>query len=194
MRDRRDARWRGQHRRFGPVAPRRDGRLFGGVRAPSTLGTYLRSFTHGHVQQLDAVASRLLGLALKAPGLLAGGGPGGIAFLDVDDSIREVHGYAKQGAAYGYTGVRGLNFQVAALSTARCYRCMRREQCALKTLYLVTRSMDPKGTGQTRWVTRWKPALNGMRWAKVTANASNRINATYPVRRTAPTTPSSSLR
>jgi len=93
-------------------------RLFGGVRAPSTLGTYLRSFTHGHVQQLDAVSSRLLaGLAQKAPGLLAGGGPDGIAFLDVDDSIREVHGHAKQAAAYGYTGVRGLNFQIAALST-----------------------------------------------------------------------------
>ncbi len=93
-------------------------RLFGGVRAPSTLGTYLRSFTHGHVQQLDAVSSRLLArLAQKAPGLLAGGGPGGIAFLDVDDSIREVHGHAKQAAAYGYTGVRGLNFQIAALST-----------------------------------------------------------------------------
>ena len=94
------------------------GRLFGGLRAPSTLGTYLRSFTHGHVQQLDAVSSRLLvGLAQKAPGLLAGGGPDGIAFLDVDDSIREVHGHAKQAAAYGYSGVRGLNFQVAALST-----------------------------------------------------------------------------
>jgi hypothetical protein len=94
------------------------GRLFGGVGAPSTLGTYLRSFTHGHVQQLDAVSSRLLaGLAGRAPGLLAGAGDEGIAFLDVDDSIREVHGYAKQAAGYGYTGVRGLNFQVAALST-----------------------------------------------------------------------------
>ena len=94
------------------------GRVFDGIRAPSTLGTYLRSFTHGHVQQLDAVSSRLLaGLARKAPGLLAGGGSGGIAFLDVDDSIREVHGYAKQAAAYGYSGVRGLNFQIAALST-----------------------------------------------------------------------------
>jgi hypothetical protein len=93
-------------------------RIFGGVRAPSTLGTYLRSFSHGHVQQLDAVSARLMaGLAGRAPGLLAGAGPEGIAFLDVDDSIREVHGYAKQAAGYGYTGVRGLNFQIAALST-----------------------------------------------------------------------------
>lgn len=49
-------------------------RCFAGVRAPSTLGSYLRSFRHGHVQQLDAVASRLLaGLAARVPGLLAGG-------------------------------------------------------------------------------------------------------------------------
>ena len=34
------------------------------------------------------------------------------------------------------------------------------EQAALKCLYLVTRGLDPKGTGQARWVTRWKPALN----------------------------------
>jgi len=34
------------------------------------------------------------------------------------------------------------------------------EQAAMKTLYLVTRSLDPKGTGQTRWAVRWKPALN----------------------------------
>lgn len=48
-------------------------RLFAGIRAPSTPRTYLRSFTHGHVQQLDAAASRLLtGLARRVPGLLAG--------------------------------------------------------------------------------------------------------------------------
>lgn len=94
-------------------------RLFTGIRAPSTLGTYLRSFTHGHVQQLDAVGSRVLaGLTARVPDLLAGGsGAEGIAFLDVDDTIREVHGYAKQAAAYGYTGVRGLNVQLAVIST-----------------------------------------------------------------------------
>jgi len=98
------------------------GRLFGGIRAPSTLGTFLRSFTHGHVQQLDAVGTRLLaGLTRRVPGLIAGAeskGPGeGVAFIDIDDTVREVHGYAKQAAAYGYTGVRGLNIQVAAIST-----------------------------------------------------------------------------
>jgi hypothetical protein len=93
-------------------------RLFAGVRAPSTLGTFLRSFTHGHVQQLDAAGAALLaGLARHVPGLLAGSGTGGIAFIDVDDTIRQVHGYAKQGAAYGYSGVRGLNVQVATICT-----------------------------------------------------------------------------
>ncbi len=94
-------------------------RLFGGVRAPSTLGTFLRSFTHGHVQQLDAVGGRLLaGLTGRVPGLLAGAqSSGGIAFVDVDDTIRGVHGYAKQAAACGYSGVRGLNVQLATVCT-----------------------------------------------------------------------------
>jgi hypothetical protein len=94
-------------------------RLFSGVRAPSTLGTFLRSFTHGHVQQLDAVGRHLLaGLTKRVPGVVAGSDTAdGIAFIDVDDTIREVHGYAKQAAAYGYTRVRGLNIQLATVST-----------------------------------------------------------------------------
>jgi hypothetical protein len=94
-------------------------RLFAGVRAPSTLGTYLRAFSHGHVQQVDAVASRVLaGLVARVPGLIGGAGrPEGIAMLDVDDTIREVHGHHKQGAAFGYSGVRGLNAQLACVST-----------------------------------------------------------------------------
>ncbi len=43
-----------------------------------------------------------------------------MAFIDVDDTIRQVHGYAKQGAAYGYSGVKGVNAQVAALSSPTC--------------------------------------------------------------------------
>lgn len=54
------------------------------------------------------------------PRLVAGGGAGEeLTFIDVDDTVREVHGYAKQAAAYGYTRVRGLNIQVAALSTSQ---------------------------------------------------------------------------
>lgn len=94
------------------------GRLFDGIRAPSTLGTFLRTFTHGHVQQLDSAATGLLaGLATRVPGLLAGAAAEGIAFIDVDDTIRQVHGYAKQAAAFGYSGVRGLNLQLATVST-----------------------------------------------------------------------------
>jgi Transposase DDE domain group 1 len=97
-------------------------RVFAGVRAPSTLGTFLRSFTHGHVQQLDRANRRLLaGLARRTPALLAGSRspvPDRVlAFIDVDDTIREVHGHAKQGAAVGYTRVRGMNIQLATIST-----------------------------------------------------------------------------
>lgn len=82
------------------------------------MGTFLRSFTYGHVQQVDKVSAGLLaGLTGRVPGLLDGAGTGGIAFLDVDDTVREVHGYAKQGAAFGYTGQRGLNVQLATIST-----------------------------------------------------------------------------
>ena len=90
-----------------------------GVRAPSTVGTFLRTFTFGHVRQLDAVAARVVaGLAAVVPLLLAG--TESMAFVDVDDTIREVHGYQKQGAAYGYSGVKGLNAQLAVLSSPTC--------------------------------------------------------------------------
>ncbi|MEX5297015.1 IS1380 family transposase [Kocuria sp. CPCC 205268] len=92
------------------------GRLFTAGRAPTTLGTHLRAYTFGHVRQLDAVSSRLLAnLADRVPGLVAGADQ--VAYLDVDDTIRQTHGYAKQGTGYGYSGVRGLNAQLATLST-----------------------------------------------------------------------------
>jgi hypothetical protein len=91
-------------------------RLFDGVRAPSTLGTFLRGFRFGHVRQLDAVAARFIaGLARHAP-LVAAGEP--VAYLDVDDTMRATYGYAKQGAGYGYTGVKGLNALLATVSSA----------------------------------------------------------------------------
>jgi len=91
------------------------GTLFRGVRAPSTLGTFLRSFTFGHVRQLDAVASRLLiNLAGRAP-LLTGADE--LAYVDIDDTLRQTYGYAKQGAGRGYTGVQGLNALLAIVST-----------------------------------------------------------------------------
>jgi hypothetical protein len=94
-------------------------RVFTGVRAPSTLGTFLRGLTFGHVRQIDAVSSRVLaGLSSAVPRLLTG--TDGLAFIDIDDTIQQVHGYAKQGAAYGYSGVKGLNAQVAVLSSPTC--------------------------------------------------------------------------
>ena len=76
------------------------GRLFTGVRAPSTLGTFLRCFTFGHVRQLDAVASRfLIALAKNAP-ILAGADQG--CYVDIDDTIKATYGYAKAGAGHGY--------------------------------------------------------------------------------------------
>ncbi len=90
-------------------------RLFGGVRAPSTMGTFLRSFTFGHVRQLDAVACRLLiALATSAP-LLPGADE--LVYVDIDDTVRQNYGYAKQGAGRGYTGVKGLNALLAIVST-----------------------------------------------------------------------------
>jgi hypothetical protein len=93
-------------------------RLFTGIRAPSTLGTFLRLFTFGHVRQLDAVAARLLpALAAAVPVL-----PGVDQFtiIDIDDTVRQTYGYAKQGAGRGYTGVKGLNALLAIVSTTGC--------------------------------------------------------------------------
>ena len=91
------------------------GRLFTELYAPSTLGSFLRTFAFGHVRQLDAVAARLVtDLAARTP-LLPDAAR--IAYLDVDDTIRATYGYAKQGAGYGYSGVKGLNALIAALST-----------------------------------------------------------------------------
>src|SRR5215210_8156024 len=90
-------------------------RLFGGVRAPSTLGSFLRSFRFGHVRQLDKVAARLLAnLAAHTP-LLRDADQ--ITLVDVDDTVKATYGYAKQGAGYGYTKVKGLNALLGIVST-----------------------------------------------------------------------------
>lgn len=93
--------------------------MFDGVRAPSTLGTFLRSFTHGHVRQLESVHRRVLaGLAAVTP-LLPGVEV--FAFLDLDSTHRRVYGYAKQGAAVGrLKGKKTLHPLAAILSTPLC--------------------------------------------------------------------------
>ena len=91
------------------------GRLFTGIRAPSTLGTFLRSFTFGHVRQLDRIAADVLvNLASHTP-LLEGADQ--VCLVDVDDTVKATYGYAKQGAGYGYTQVKGLNALIGTLST-----------------------------------------------------------------------------
>ncbi len=79
------------------------------VLAPSTLGTFLRAFTFGHVRQLDRLLAETLRRAWKA-----GAGPGGERLIvDVDSFVGEVHGYAKQGAGFGYTHKRGYHPLIA---------------------------------------------------------------------------------
>ena len=83
------------------------GRVLGCVvKAPSTLGTFLRSFRWGHVRQLDRVSRELLVRAWAA-----GAGPGdGPLTIDLDSTICETHGLAKEGARHhGYTGQRGYH-------------------------------------------------------------------------------------
>jgi hypothetical protein len=84
----------------------RTGQVLGhAVAAPSTLGTFLRSFTFGHVRQLDRVLGETLTRAWAA-----GAGPGDDRLVvDVDSFVGEVHGRAKQGAAFGYTRRRGYH-------------------------------------------------------------------------------------
>ena len=75
------------------------------VMAASTVGTFLRAFTFGHVRQLDKVTGEVLARAWTA-----GAGPGdGPLIVDVDSTICEVHGYHKQGACYGYTRTLGYH-------------------------------------------------------------------------------------
>ncbi len=94
------------------------GRLFDQVRAPSTLGTFLRLFRFGHVRQLDAVAARLLARLARVAPILTGAEK--LVLVDLDDTVRQVYGYAKQGTGRGYSGVKGLNALLAILSTPTC--------------------------------------------------------------------------
>jgi hypothetical protein len=96
--------------------------LFGGVYAPSTLGSFLRTFSYGHVRQLQAVSREfLVQLARRTP-LLPGSGA--VTFIDVDSLMRRMYGKKKQGVAFGHAKVggyqvllRGYNPLVATIST-----------------------------------------------------------------------------
>ena len=91
------------------------GRLLAEAPAPTTLGTHLRAYRFGHVRQLDAVATRVLAALATCTPVLTGIEQ--VAWIDVDDTIKQMHGYHQQGVAYGYSKVKGLNAQLAVLST-----------------------------------------------------------------------------
>jgi hypothetical protein len=100
----------------GVLRAGRTGRLLGGwIPAPSTLGTFLRAFTFGHVRQLDALLGRSLQRAWQA-----GAGPGADRLvIDVDSFVGEVCGRLKQGAAYGYTRLLGYHPILATRADTR---------------------------------------------------------------------------
>jgi hypothetical protein len=96
--------------------------VFGGVYAAATLGLFLREFTHGHCQQLAAVAREHLCALVRERKVLPGLAEQ--AFVDIDSLLRPVYGRAKQGASFGHTKVagrqvlrRGLSPLVTTLST-----------------------------------------------------------------------------
>jgi hypothetical protein len=96
--------------------------LFGGARAPSTLGSHLRSYTWGTVLQLEKAGRELLARLTALAPLLPGADV--LAFVDIDSTQKRVYGHQKQGAKFGHTKiqgksvlVRGLNALIAAVST-----------------------------------------------------------------------------
>jgi hypothetical protein len=95
--------------------------IFAGVRAPSTLGSFLRSCTWGNALQIGKVSRLLLaGLAARAD-LLPGAGQ--LAFVDVDSTQRRVYGHAKQGAAFGHTKISGKTVLVRGLNALIATAC-----------------------------------------------------------------------
>jgi hypothetical protein len=96
--------------------------LFGGVRAPSTLGSHLRSYTWGNVLQLEKAGREFLARLSREARLLPGADV--LAFVDIDSTQKRVYGHKKEGARFGHTKiqgksvlVRGLNALIAAIST-----------------------------------------------------------------------------
>jgi hypothetical protein len=98
------------------------GTVFAGVRAPSTLGSHLRSYTWGNVRQLDAAHRKFLAALARDGRMLPGRET--LTFIDIDSTQHRVYGYQKEGAAFGHAKVqgkplllRGLNPLVSVIST-----------------------------------------------------------------------------
>lgn len=88
--------------------------LFDGVRAPSTLGSHLRSYAWGNVRQLDRAHRGLLAALAEDERLLPGKET--FAFIDIDSTQKRVYGYGKEGAAFGHAKVAGKNLLVKGLN------------------------------------------------------------------------------
>jgi hypothetical protein len=81
------------------------GVLFGGVRAPSTLGSHLRCYTWGNVTQLERAGREFLSELARQSPLLPGADV--LAFIDIDSMQKRVYGHRKQGARFGHTKFLG---------------------------------------------------------------------------------------
>src|SRR5947209_18962838 len=122
-------------------------RLLGGwMPAPSTLGTFLRAFTFGHVRQLDALLGEGLVRAWRA-----GAGPGdGRLVIGVDSFVGEVCGRLKQGACYGYTKVLGYQPLLATRADTREVLHIRLRKGSANTQKSMLRFTDELITRVTR--------------------------------------------
>jgi Transposase DDE domain group 1 len=158
------------------------------VMAPSTLGTFLRAFTFGHIRQLDRVAETLLTRAWAT-----GAGPGDQPItIDVDSTVCEVHGHAKGGAAYGYTKVLGYHPLLATRADTGEVRHLRMRNGAANTARGAERFIN-ETAGRIRRAGASGPltlrADSGFWSAKVLAACRrHRLRYSITVRHTAPVT------
>jgi hypothetical protein len=129
--------------------------VFGGVRAPSTLGSFLRSFTWGSARQLEKASRVLLSRLAAAAPLLPGADV--LAFIDIDSMQKRVYGHAKAGAGFGHTKIQGKSLLVRGLNVLAPWsprrwrrRWSRRPGCA------AARRARP---GERR---RWRPRRSAL--------------------------------
>ena len=128
----------------------RTGRLLGDwIAAPSTLGTFLRAFTFGHVRQLDALLGQSVERAWQA-----GAGPGDTRLVvDVDSFVGEVCGRLKRGASYGYTKLLGYHPILATRADTREVLHIRMRKGSANTqkgMLRFCRSWPPASTAPAR--------------------------------------------
>ncbi len=96
-------------------------RLFGGIRAPSTLGSFLRCLTWGNARQIDKVGRAMLSGLAGSTRLLPGAET--LAFVDIDSTQKRVYGPAKQGAGFGHTKIQGKSLLIRGLNALAATVC-----------------------------------------------------------------------